>query len=259
MSNGKRKDSGTGLLNKNPYTWVGIGLLIAGILVSPVAHFILALTWLTALGICMLILALILLALGRTIPKLPPEVCSLFLETGNDNMATIVEELGIRTKAVYLPSSLTGGQPQALLPLHSNSSLPVIKHALPRRLIVKYGDGPDDIGLLLSTIGSTAVSLLDSRPGHTSAELESALTSLFTGILGVADGTKVVYPDENQIQVEILKPRIESKITLYHRCLGGPLVSVVASVAAEAWDRPIAVKREEHQKEKCLIELEVSR
>ena len=206
----------------------------------------------------MLILALILLALGRTIPKLPPEVCSLFLETGNDNMATIVEELGIRTKAIYLPSSLTGGQPQALLPLHSNSSLPVIKKALPRRLIVKYGDGPDDIGLLLSTIGSTAVSLLDSRPGHTSAELESALTSLFTGILGVADRTRVVYPDENQIQVEIIKPRIESKVTLYHRCLGGPLVSIVASVAAEAWDRPIAVKREEHQKEKCLIELEVS-
>ena len=67
--------------------------------------------------------------------------------------------MGIRTRAVYLPSSLTGGQPQALLPLHSNSSLPVIKHALPRRLIVKYGNSPDEIGLLLSTIGSTAVSL----------------------------------------------------------------------------------------------------
>lgn len=258
MSNGKGKDNGIGLLNKNPYTWSGTGLLIAGILVSPVAYFILALTWLTALGISMLILSLILLALGRTIPKLPPEVCRLFLETGNDNMAVIVEELGIRTRAIYLPSSLTGGQPQALLPLHSNSSLPVIKHALPRRLIVKYGDGPDDIGLLLSTIGSTAVSMLDYRPGHTSAELESALTSLFTGILGIADRTKVVYPDENRIQVEIIKPRIESKVTLYHRCLGGPLVSIVASVAAEAWDRPITVKREEHQKEKCLIELEVS-
>ncbi len=90
MSNGKGKDNGIGLLNKNPYTWSGTGLLIAGILVSPVAYFILALTWLTALGISMLILAVILLALGRTIPKLPPEVCRLFLETGNDNMAVIV-------------------------------------------------------------------------------------------------------------------------------------------------------------------------
>ncbi len=69
------------------------------------AYFIFHLVWLTALGICMLIISFILLALGRTIPKLPPEVCTLLLETGIDNMATIVEELGIRTKAVYLPSS----------------------------------------------------------------------------------------------------------------------------------------------------------
>jgi len=142
-----------GLLNKNPYTVAGLGLLIAGSLVSPLAYFILALTWLTALGICMLILSLILLVLGRTIPKLPPEVCGLLLETGIDNMATIVEELGIRTKAIYLPSSLTNGRPQALIPLHSNPSLPPINKALPHRLIVRYGASPDDIGLLLSQSG----------------------------------------------------------------------------------------------------------
>ncbi len=38
----------------------------------------------------MLILSFILLALGRTIPKLPPEVCGLLLETGIDNMAAIL-------------------------------------------------------------------------------------------------------------------------------------------------------------------------
>ena len=244
------------MLNRNPYTWAGLGLLIAGSLVALSAYFIFLLTWLTALGIAMLILSFILLALGRTIPKLPPEVSGLLLETGMDNMATIVEELGIRAKAVYLPSSLTGGRPQALLPLHSNPSLSRITQALPRRLIVRYGPNPDDIGLLVTTTGTTAVSMLESRPGPTAGEFESALTSLFTGILGVADGARVTN-HENQIRVEISNPRIENRATWCHQCLGGPLASVVASVAAEAWGRPVTIRQEEQHGRKCSIELEV--
>jgi len=244
------------LLNKNPYTWAGLGLLVAGSLVSLSSYFILLLTWLTALGISMLILSFILLTLGRTIPKLSPEVSTLLLETGIDNIATIVEELGIRAKAIYLPSSLTSGKPQALIPLHSNPLPSLITKALPQRLIVRYGANPDDIGLLLSTIGTTAVGMLELRPGPTSAELESALTSLFRGILGVADGTRVI-DHENHITVEIYNPRIENKTTWFHQCLGGPLASIVASVAAEAWDRPVTITQEEQHRGKCSIELEV--
>ncbi len=245
-----------GLRNKNLYTWSGLGLLVAGSLVSLVSYFILLVTWLTALGISMLILSFILLALGRTIPKLPPEVSALLLQTGIDNMATLVEELGIKSKAIYLPSSITNGRPQALIPLHSNPSLPMITKPLPQRLIVRYGTSPDDIGLLLSTTGTTAVGMLESTPGSTSAELESALTSLFAGILGVADRTGVTYR-ENHISVEIYNPRIETETTWFHQCLGGPLASVVASVAAEAWDRPVTIKQEEHHRGRCSIELEV--
>jgi len=231
-------------------------LLIAGGLLSLSAYFILLLTWLTALGIAMVILAFILLALGRTIPKLSPEVSSLLLETGIDNIAAIVEELGIRARAIYLPSSLTSGRPQALIPLHSNPSLPVITGALPRRLIVRYGSSPDDVGLLVTTTGTAAVGMLDARPGATAEGLELALTSLFTGTLGVADGTTVTYQD-GDITVEIRNHRIETKTTWSHQCLGGPLASVVASVAAEAWDRPVTIKGEEEQRGKYHIELEV--
>jgi len=244
------------LLNKNPYTWAGLGLLVAGSLVSLSSYFILLLTWLTALGISMLILSFILLTLGRTIPKLSPEVSTLLLETGIDNIATIVEELGVRAKAIYLPSSLTSGKPQALIPLHSNPSPSLITKALPQRLIVRYGASPDDIGLLLSTTGTTAVGMLELRPGPTSEELESALTSLFRGILGVADGARVIY-HENHVSVEIHNPRIENKATWFHQCLGGPLASIVASVAAEAWDKPVTIKQEEHFRGRCSIELEV--
>ena len=244
------------MLNKNPYTWAGLGMLIAGGLVFLSAFFIFHLTWLTALGICMLILSFIFLALGRTMPRLSPEVCRLLLETGINNIATIVEELGIRTKAVYLPSSLTNGRPQALIPLHSNPSLPPITKALPQRLIVRYGTSPDDIGLLLSTVGTTAFDMLESRPGPTSTELESALNSLFTGMLGVADKTVVVY-HENHIKVEIHNPHIENRATWSHHCLGGPLASIVASVVAEARDRPVTIKQEEHLRGKYSVELEV--
>ena len=244
------------LPEKNPYIWSGLGLLIAGGLVSLPAYLIFHLTWLTALGICMLILSFILVALGKAVPRLPPEVCGLLLETGIDNIATLIEELGITTKAIYLPSSLASDHPRALIPLHANGSRPEITKALPRRLIARYGASPEDIGLLISTIGSTATGMLESKPGATSAELESALTSLFSGRLGVADGARVIC-NNGTIKVEINKPRLQNGTAWSHQCLGGPLASVVASIAAEAWDKPMTIKQEEQLKGKYCIELEV--
>ncbi|MFC2033612.1 hypothetical protein ACFLUB_03765 [Chloroflexota bacterium] len=244
------------MFNKNPYTWLGLGLLITGSLVSVSAYFILNLIWLTAMGICTLILSIIVIALGKTIPKLSPEVCSMLLETGIDNIATIVEELGIKSKAIYLPSSLTGGRPQALIPLHSNSSVPQITKAVPQRFITRYGIGPDDVGLLISTIGSNAFSMLDSTPLPTPASLEASLTALFTGTLGVADRTRVVCR-ENHIRVGIRNPRIDNRDTWSHQCLGYPLASIVASIAAEAWNKPVTIKHEETLNKEYSVELEV--
>lgn len=204
----------------------------------------------------MLILSFILLALGKAVPNMPPEVCSLLLETGIDNIATLIEELGIKTKAIYLPSSLASDRPRAFIPLHSNGSHPVITRALPQRLIARYGASPEDVGLLISTIGSSAISMLESKPGANSYELESALTSLFTGRLGVAEGTRVILR-ENHIEVEIDKPRLEHSNDWSHHCLGGPLAIIVASIAAESWDKPVIINQEEPRNGKYYIELEV--
>lgn len=244
------------MINKNPYTWAGFALFITGGLMSLPAYFIFQLVWLTALGICMLILASILIALGRAIPRLPPEVCSLLLETGIDNIAALIEELGIKSKAIYLPSSLASQYPRAFIPLHSNGSRPEITRALPKRLIARYGKSPEDIGLLISTIGSTANSMLESKPEATPEQLESALTSLFTGRLGVADGTRVIC-DNNHIKVEIFKPRLENGFSWSHSCLGGPLAIVVASIAAEAWNKPMTISQEGRTNGKYCVELEV--
>lgn len=214
------------MLRRNSYTWTGLGLLVAGIVFSGASFFIFHVSWLAALGICMFIMAFILLALRKAIPDLPPEVCRLLLETGIDNMATLIEELGIKTKAIYIPSSLSHKNPHAFIPLHSNGSNPRITRALPGRLIARYGGGPEDIGLLISTIGSAAVGMLEVKPGATSNELESALTSLLSGRLGIADGTRVVYQN-NHIEIEIKKPRLEASTDLSHQCLVVPLAAIL--------------------------------
>ena len=90
---------------RNIYYLTGAGLLVCGILIALVSFFILHITWLTALGVSMLILSFISLMLGRTIPRISPEVSSLLLETSINNMAALLEEIGITSKAYYLPSS----------------------------------------------------------------------------------------------------------------------------------------------------------
>ena len=244
------------MLRRNSYTWTGLGLLVGGIGLLSASYFIFHVSWLAALGICLIIMSFILLALRKAIPDIPPEVCSLLLETGVDNIATLIEELGIRTKAIYIPSSLSNKYPHAFIPLHSNGSTPQITSALPQRLIARYGSDPEDIGLLISTIGSAATGMLERKPGATSNELESALTSLFTGRLGIAEGTRVTYQN-NHIEIEINKPRLETEVDLSHQCLGGPLATIAASVAAESWDKPMQIALEEQRKGKYYIELEV--
>jgi hypothetical protein len=246
------------LRHENPYTLAGLGLLVAGCLLSIPAYFVFNSVWLTALGICMLILAAILIALGRAVPRLHPEVCSLLLETGIENIAALIEELGIKTRAIYLPSSSACKYPRAFIPLHANGSQPEITKALPKRLIARYGSGPEDVGLLISTIGSAAVGMIELKNGATPEHLESALTSLLSGRLGLADGASVTCLN-NHIRVEINRPRLENGSTWSHQCLGGPLATLVASVAAEAWQKPMTISKEESNGGKHCIELEVGK
>jgi hypothetical protein len=256
VSNSKLGGKAINLRRVNPYLWAGLGLLVAGCLISVPAYFIFGSTWLTALGICMLILGAILAALGKAVPKLPPEVCSLLLETGIENIAALIEELGIKTRAIYLPSSPTCRYPRAFIPLHANGSRPEITKALPKRLIARYGSNPDDIGLIVTTIGSAAAGMIETKPRATPEHLESALTSLLTGRLGVADGARVFFSN-NHLMVEISRPRLENGSTWSHQCLGGPLATLVASVAAEAWQKSMTISKEEGNNGKYCIELEI--
>ena len=60
------------MTGKKPYMQTGLGLLVIGGMMALPSYFIFRITWLTALSICVLILAFILIALARAVPRLPP-------------------------------------------------------------------------------------------------------------------------------------------------------------------------------------------
>ena len=233
---------------------LGLGLALAGSMLSSVSHVILHSTPLTALGISTIILGAASLALSRSQTKIPPEASEILLESGLNNISVLIEELGITSKSIYLPSSLTDGKPQALIPLHMNPHPPKPQSPLPKRFIVKYGPNPEDMGLLITTPGSTIASKSISRTNPAPADLEATLSSVLTGTLDLADAVKVSTVGE-KIIVEVSNPRLKHKSVQIYECLGSPLASIVASMIAEALDKPVIINRETHEKHKNIIEL----
>jgi hypothetical protein len=234
---------------------LGLGLALAGFMLSSASYIILRSIPLTALGISTIILGATSLALGKSQTLLG---ASEFLqESGSESIATLIEELGLTSKAVFLPSSLTGGKPQALIPLHTNPHPPKPQSLLPKRFIVKYGPNPEDMGLLITTPGSTIASKAISKLNPAPADLESTLSSVLTGTIDLADAAKVSTSGE-RIIVEVSNPRLKKKNVRIDECLGSPLASLVASIAAEALDKSVIIDRETHEKHKSTIELKPS-
>ncbi|MFH1484669.1 MAG: hypothetical protein ABIH46_01230 [Chloroflexota bacterium] len=243
---------------RNPYVLTGTVLIFIGASFIPVFYLLLRSTPLTALGVSVVILGIVCLGLGRTRPETSPEVSAVLLQAGVENISALLEELGLASKAVYVPSSMTYGKPRALVPLISNSSMPHIRGKLPNRLIVTYGPDPEDIGLMITTPGSPTVAMLESKPGPSAKELESALSHVLIGMLDLANSMRVAMRD-NKVTVEVSNPRMEYPNMLVYQCMGTPLASMIASIAAEALGKPVAVDSEQYQKSKSVIELEVLR
>jgi hypothetical protein len=86
-------------------------------------------------------------------------------------------------------------------------------------------------------------------------QLESTLTSLFVGKLGAADKIRV-FAIEPGLRVEVRNPRIQSVGDWSLQCLDSSLASVIASVAAEAWDKPFVVTGEGQHGRIYTVEIE---
>ncbi len=231
---------------QDPYIRTGAGLLLAGGLLLPVGYLVLHSAPYGALGMSLIILGAICLALARARPPIPPEFGRILLETGLENTGALVEELGLRSRAVYLPSSLTAGPPQALIPLHSNGTMPNIAHALPKRLVARYGPGAEDLGLLVTTPGSRALAALPYPPGASPQEAEAALSAILVGMADLATGVRVSQSGPT-VNVTVFGTHLSYAHghAWLHQCLGSPIASIVATVMAEAMGSPLAVEAEE--------------
>ena len=95
-------------------------LVLTGGLLMILSYLVLQSTPFTALGISALITSSVCFAIGNGQSKIPPEASIILSESGVENISAIVEELGLKSKAVYLPSSMTGDKPKALIPLDSS-------------------------------------------------------------------------------------------------------------------------------------------
>ncbi|MDP3879522.1 MAG: hypothetical protein Q8Q07_04345 [Dehalococcoidales bacterium] len=240
----------------NPYRKLGMGLCLAGAIFAPISYFIIASVPLTALGLSIIVIGFVAIALANARPYLSPEACQLLLKTGMENTAALLEELGLRNKAIYLPSAMRGGHPQALIPLVDGTDIQWVKGVLPGRLIVRYGSKPDDMAIAVTTPGSINIDMLETMPGPTSDDIEAAITYILTGVLDIASSATVNLRD-SRVEVEVKGSRLHYEDIWYYRCLGSPIASIAAAISSEALGKPVRIEEESNSKGKSRIILEV--
>jgi hypothetical protein len=240
----------------NSYKILGLGLSLAGTIFAPISYFVVNSIPLTAVGLSAIMIGFTLIALANTRPDISPEACQLMLKTGMVNTAALLEELGITSKAVYVPSAMRDGHPQALIPLVEGANMQNVKDKLSGRLIVRYGVNADEMAIAVTTPGSININMLETIPGPTSSEIEAAATYILSGILDIASSVNVSLAD-NQINVEIGGARLEFEDIWYYRCLGSPIASIVAAISSEALQKPVRIREESNRKGKSQIILEV--
>jgi hypothetical protein len=242
-------------LFNNPYRVLGLGLITAGVIFTPIAYFVLNTPYLTVTGIAMLILGFTAFALATARPYISPEASRLLLETGMENTSALLEELSLRQKAIYLPSGLRGGKAQAIIPI-TDKSLPKVLKDLPGRLIVRYGNGPDELAIAVATPGSINLAMLRNPPGQSAGELESAVSYLLVGVLDLASGVNFSL-DGDRARVVINRPRLHWENIAFYQVLGSPLASIAAAVTAEGLGKPVRITGEKYEKGTAVVELEL--
>ena len=239
------------------YRDLGLGLVAVGLGLVPTAFLLLNSIPIIALGIAVIILGAVCLALARTRPKISPEVSSLLMKTGVENIGSLLEELGLKSRGMYLPSSLAGGKPRAIIPLHKNPHFPNINVPLNQRLIVSCGQDPEDIGIMVTTAGSNIINMLETKPGATSDEVAAALSTVLIGALDLATGVEVTM-ENSKVIVRLSNPRLEEKEnTWVVQSLGSSTASIVASLLAEALGKPVIIESESLKSKENLITLEI--
>jgi hypothetical protein len=255
------------------YIILGSGLVLAGIAIALFSYIVIDSTPLTAIGLSTMILGLISIGLAYSRPKLSPEICMLINKTGVKNTLAILEEFEVSNTAIYLPRNMMNEHAKALIlldreyiadkknieeklsdifsaryefsiPLH-NSDSPQRFKEISHNLIIKYGNGPRDMAIAVTTMGNISLDFLKRKPEPTETDIQSAISYILTGILDIAKGVKVHFID-TKIKVTVsgiekMNKEIFQEKTLYSQILGSPVASIAAAVCSEALGKPVRI------------------
>ena len=226
---------------RTQYSDLGLIFIAGGTLFGLVSWLVIDYVPLTALAVAGIIMGTISWVLSKTLPSVSVDAGRVLLNAGLDNIASLIEELGLSRRAIYLPSSVAGGK--ALIPLHGNFSVSRIPPRIEQRLIVKLGQTDESIGLLVSTPGSFVLPKQAFLENPTTADLERIINSIVVGDLGLAGKVKLTRSQES-ILLEIINTSLHVPRHAAHDVLGSPIASIAAAVAAEILSMPVMVETE---------------
>ncbi len=243
-------------MKQTGYHRIGVALLASGAGVLAGSLLLLRSAPGASTGIALLVLGAIVLVLGDSRPRVSPELAQLLLHAGYDNLARLLEELGLRSAAIYLPASLCHGTPRALIPLSDTGLVPASLAMAEDRLIARFSDAPDGVGLLVSTPGTQTLGLLPSGVGTSTDELAASLQMLTAGTLDLVRSAEL-HEVDGLVSVEyrgVSKDR-ETPALAVQQTVGSPLAAIAATLTAEGRQRPVIIESETEGNESLLVRL----
>ena len=238
----------------NRYLILGSGLVTSGLTFALFAWLMTDYVPFIALGLACIIIGIVSLALNQTLKQVPFDTSLLLIESSFDTISAIVEEFGVTSKALYLPRSVTDGPLRTLIPIQNDAFDSTFPTHLDQRLIVQFGNNPEDIGILLAAPGATILEV-DTIETYLSTELATSLSSIIVGNFDLATGVDV-QRDGSFIQITIKNSPLSRKNEFSHSVLGSPMASITATITALVLNQPILIDAEEIQGKEHKIKLE---
>jgi len=174
----------------------GLILFVAGGTFAPISYFVIGSGPVTVLGLLVAMLGFTCIALASARLPVSPEAYELMLRAEMQNTAALLEELDFENSAVYLPSAMTGGSAKALMRLAAGKGILEPKAKVPARLVVRHGRDPGDMAISVTTAGSMAVDLLETKPGLASSEIEAPRIYVLVDTLAIATPVVVRMTDD---------------------------------------------------------------
>ena len=219
------------------------------------ASFLVQATLFAGLGLSSFLMGLLLMYVP-TERTVSPQLVSAFCLSSLANLNSLLEELGVDSKAVYLPTKEEGHQPRAFLPLVRNpdSSHIFLKSLENRGLFIVDSQDPDQTGLLLTPPGHSLATLMEQESGIDFYDvgldkLEDVLRAGLVEALEIVKDIRVIFANES-VRVEVgplvseelydMQSKVASSLCSQVGC---PLSSAVICAVTKAAKRPVSVNR----------------